>query len=110
MIIAGISYLWTNPDAYNFASSEWGGLVFKIFYAIVLIVFVRWLIKPLTRKINSHMQCEVPECKKWGHIIYGTSHRACREHHPHLSPDGHTPEEMAHAAKYGHNTTIGDHK
>lgn len=102
MILAGISWLWTNPTSYNFSSSEWGGMVFKLFYAIVFIVVVRWLFKPLMRRIHEHMECDVQGCSRWGRLVHGTSHRACKEHHPHLKEEGHTPTEIEKAAKFGH--------
>lgn len=86
-----VSWLWTNPSAYNFASSEWGGLVFHGVELGALYL----LLRPLYRRVHGHLECRVTGCANWGHPVHGTSFRACPEHHPHLSPGGHTVEEIA---------------
>ncbi|MGA2469255.1 MAG: hypothetical protein ABSG64_01025 [Solirubrobacteraceae bacterium] len=49
-------------------------------------------------------QCHVTGCHAYGHPVYGTSHRACRTHHPHLDKTTVvTAEDIARAAREGHN-------
>jgi hypothetical protein len=53
-----------------------------------------------------HVNCHVDGCKKIGKPVHGTSHRACRSHHPHRQGIV-TAESIAHAAKHGHNAEKG---
>jgi hypothetical protein len=102
-----VSWLWTNPAAYNFASSEWGGLVFRIVELVAVFGVGRWLLKPWidrwVARVHKHLECDAPGCERWGRPVHGTSHRACHEHHPHLDVAGTPPERIALAAQLGHN-------
>lgn len=102
MISFVISELWLNPAWYNFTSSEWGGLIFKVVEFVAAVIVIRVLLKPLMKKIHKHMECNTAGCEKWGWPIHNTSFRACHEHHPHLKEEGHSVEEIEHAAKHGH--------
>jgi hypothetical protein len=70
---ADINWLWTNPGAYNFFSSIWGELAFKV---------------PILIWAMRHFNCNVTGCYRPGHKVVGTSHRACRKHHPGLKSKG----------------------
>lgn len=95
-----LSEQWLHPDNYNFWSSEWGGQAFRLLDLIILIVLVRIVWKKV---VFPHFECQVAECTSWGHPVHGTSFRACKPHHPHLEPEGHTVEEIHKAAKEGHS-------
>lgn len=99
-----ISWLWVNPVSYNFWSSGWGETLLEIVKLGILFL----LLRPLYKRVAHHLECRAPGCERWGHPIHGTSFRACVEHHPHLSEEGHTPEEMAHAAVHGHPDSTAD--
>ncbi|HEY1690049.1 MAG TPA: hypothetical protein VGF95_14435 [Solirubrobacteraceae bacterium] len=77
-VVGSVSWLWTNPDAYNWASSEWGGQVFKLIDLAVFFLVVQKLIRPW----RAHLECHVDGCSKLGHAVPGTAYRACRTHHP----------------------------
>ena len=82
-----LSEQWLHPDNYNFWSSEWGSQVGKAFDVFVVVLVVRFLWK----RIRTHFECDVeaPEnCHNWGHVVPGTGHRACHEHHVHAEPRG----------------------
>lgn len=51
-----------------------------------------------------HVNCHVDGCKRLGKRVEGTSHVACKAHHPHRQGPV-TAESIARAAKHGHNTT-----
>lgn len=72
-----ISWLWTNPASYNLWSSSWGELILKM-------PLVVWAIR--------HLNCDVSGCKRLGHPVEGTGHRACRHHHPHMKSQGRVTE------------------
>lgn len=87
MIASFPSEMWLDPSWYNFWSSEWGGLVVKITGLIIVVVFGRWGM----RKIHERFECDVEapkNCHRWGHVVHGTGHRACTDHHPHAEPRG----------------------
>lgn len=86
-----ISWLWTNPAAYAFASSEWGAAVFHVVELGVLYL----LLRPVYRRVHKHFECQVVDCVEVGHPVHPTGLRACPEHHPHMNPGGHTAEEIA---------------
>jgi hypothetical protein len=94
-----VSQQWLNADWYAFWSSAWGEGVKDV----LILGVLGYVGKRIHSKLHTHFECEAPGCSEWGHPIEGTSHRACKPHHPHLSPEGHSPEEMAHVAKHGHN-------
>ncbi len=73
-----ISWLWTNGPSYNLWSSEWGGLIFKLWLGFIIYLIVR----PLWRRAHAHLECHVSTCNHWGHPVAGTGYRACHEHHP----------------------------
>ena len=75
-----ISWLWRNPNSYNFSSSEWGGAIFRAIEVGGLYL----LLKPLRAKINHHLECSVEGCTNIGHPIPHTPYRACHiaGHHP----------------------------
>lgn len=83
-----VSWLWTNPASYNFSSSEWGGLVFKVLELLVIFVVVRCVVQPWAKRVHAHMECHVDGCERWGHPVHPTGYRACAEHHPVIKSDG----------------------
>lgn len=101
-----INYYWLNPSWYNFMSSEYGGILVKVVGFILIVLVLRWVIKPWIARIHHHMECEVPRCNNWGHPVHGTSHKACHIHHPHLDPAGHTAGDIKITAEQGH---YGEH-
>ena len=62
------SWVWRNPDAYNFVSGPLPDIT------LLSGLFVLW----------SRHACHVSGCWRWGHPVPGTAHRACRTHHPTL--------------------------
>jgi hypothetical protein len=96
-----LEHEWTHSAAYNFASSEWGGLVFHAVEFAFAVLIIRALFKPLMRRIHHHLECDHPGCEHWGRPVHGTSHRACHEHHPH-QPWETTAEDMRKHAIRGH--------
>ncbi len=82
MIASFPSELWLNPSWYNFWSSEAGGITVKILTVLIALLVLK-LIWP---RIWKHFECDVeqPEnCHRRGHVVAGTGHKACGEHHPH---------------------------
>jgi hypothetical protein len=98
-MLADINHYWLNPSWYNFMSSEFGGIAVKLVGLLIFGMFVRWL----HQKVHAHLECHVEGCSAIGHPVHGTSHRACKPHHPHLDEEGHSAKEIAHAARHGHN-------
>jgi hypothetical protein len=42
-------------------------------------------------RTHKHLECHVEapkNCHRWGHLVPGTGHRACRAHHPHATEGG----------------------
>ena len=77
-----VSEQWLHPDNYNFWSSEAGGTTIKILGLLVALL----VLKLLWPRIWRHFECDVeaPEnCHRRGHLVPGTGHKACGEHHPH---------------------------
>ena len=89
---------WTNPAHSNFWSSEMGGVAVHLLELAIVMVFIRWG----WGKIHSHLECHVEGCTRLGHPIHGTSHRACKTHHPHLDPKGYSLIEIHRRARDGH--------
>ncbi len=47
-----------------------------------------------------HVNCHVKGCWRWGHLVHGTSYRACNKHHPMRPSDGKiTAEHIAQAKR-----------
>jgi hypothetical protein len=61
-------------------------------FAMVAVVIKLW---------KKHPECEVETCKRHGYGVEGTSHHACRPHHPHKQGVI-TVERIASAARLGH--------
>jgi hypothetical protein len=84
-----ISWWWLSVKGYALTSS-W----FQVAWIVGGLLLLR------------HHNCHVTGCPWIGHPVEGTSHKACRVrgHHPHLAKTRTTAEDIARAARYGHNT------
>lgn len=105
-MLAGISWLWTNPTSYNLWSSEWGGLIFKTFYLFLVVVIAKWLLQPVARRVHAHLECHVDGCTRLGYPVHRTGYRACHEHHPavvHKPGEPITAEHIAEAHARNHS-------
>lgn len=105
-----ISRLWTDEATYNFASSEWGGLVFHALELLTLWFISRivWrrVMAPYFQRIHAHLECNVEGCSNWGHPVHGpdgqrTPFIACKKHNPHHQRPL-TAEMITRIAKSGH--------
>lgn len=73
MIFGGIETLWTDPHTYNFFSTSLPEMVWQL---------------PIALFAMRHLNCHVTRCFRIGHKVEGTSHRACRKHHPGIKSRG----------------------
>lgn len=74
-----ISWLWTNPAAYNLFSSSWGEILLKF-----PILYVAW----------RHINCHSPKCWRRGAHQFrdpstGEVYKLCKKHHPNAKPKAH---------------------
>jgi hypothetical protein len=77
-----LEWLYRDPDGYNLVS---GPIPDLTLLAILGTAY-------------KHFNCHVTGCKRWGHVVHGTSYRACNRHHPRRPDDGKiTAEHIAEA-------------
>lgn len=65
-IYEALRWTWHDPDGYNLLSGPVADLTML---SAIGIAF-------------KHFNCHVTGCRRWGHVVHGTSYRACNHHHP----------------------------
>jgi hypothetical protein len=61
-----LEWVYRDPDGYNLVS---GPIPDLTMLAILGTAY-------------KHFNCHVTGCRRWGHVVHGTSYRACNRHHP----------------------------
>lgn len=73
-----ISWLWQNPDSYNFWSSGWGESLLEILKLGILFL----LLRPLYRRVMRRFTCHEVGCSNHGKYVIEGGVRCCDIHHP----------------------------
>lgn len=84
-----ISWLWTNPASYNLWSSEWGGVLFKLWIAVLVL---------------KHLNCHEHHCLRLSWRKDQDGHPICKRHHPDHPSRGWLRTDRRHPRHAANNT------